>query len=88
MKITIQHPEKNELDRLGVSAWPVWECAPSTFDWHYDQEEVCFLLEGEVTVKTASGEVHIGPGDFVTFARGLHCTWTVNKAVRKHYSFR
>ena len=87
MKIKIEKPEKEQLDALQVSNWPIWECSPSTFDWHYNQEETCLILEGEITVKTAEEEVSIGPGDFVTFPKGLDCTWTVSKAVRKHYSF-
>lgn len=85
MKITIDRPGKEILDR--VRNWPIWQCEPSTFDWHYDQEESCFILEGEVTVKSADQEMVITAGDFVTFPRGLDCTWAVSKAIRKHYRF-
>jgi len=89
MKITINKGiNSDELTRQGIFNWPVWECEPSTFDWHYDQEETCYVLEGEIKVKTADEEVLLGPGDFVTFPKGLDCTWTVNKAVRKHYNFK
>jgi len=60
-------------------------CAPSTFDWHYDEKEVCYILEGKVTVKTADETVNFGPGDLVTFPAGLDCVWTVHERVRKHY---
>ena len=87
MKIRIEKLRDAELRARGIEAWPIWECEPSTFDWHYDQQEQCYILEGEVTVKTAAGEVVINPGDFVTFPKGLDCQWTVKKPVRKHYSF-
>jgi hypothetical protein len=87
MKIKIEKPDEAMLQDQGVRNWPIWECAPSTFDWHYDQTESCYILEGEIRVKTAEQEVAIGPGDFVTFPKGLDCTWIVAKAVRKHYSF-
>jgi len=87
VKIEIEKPDAEMLEKEGVGEWPIWECAPSTFDWHYDQTESCYILEGEVTVKTADQEVSFGPGDFVTFPKGLDCVWTVKKAVRKHYSF-
>jgi uncharacterized cupin superfamily protein len=45
------------------------------------------FLEGEVTVKTEEGDYEIKAGDFVTFAKGLKCTWIVKKQVRKHYNF-
>jgi hypothetical protein len=59
----------------------------SQFDWHYDEKETCYFLEGEVTVTTPWESVEIGKGDLVTFPKGLSCTWHVTKAVRKHYSF-
>lgn len=72
---------------LGARSWPIWTKEPSTFDWFYDEQEICYFLEGEVTVKTKEGEVSFGKGDLVTFPRGLACTWNVKKAVRKHYRF-
>ena len=87
MKIKIEKKQPSELQAEGVGKWPIWECESSTFDWHYDQQEQCYILEGEVTVKTADEEVKIAPGDFVTFPQGLDCVWTVTKPIRKHYSF-
>jgi len=88
MPITIEKLSDLKRETMRISEWPIWECAPSVFDWHYDQEESCYILEGEITVKTAEQEVHIGPGDYVTFPKGLDCRWSVDKAVRKHYVFR
>ena len=88
MKIEISKGDKSRLEEQGVFNWPIWECEPSVFDWHYDQEESCYILEGEITVKTVHEEVVIGPGDYVTFPKGLDCKWTVTKPVRKHYTFR
>lgn len=87
MKIKIEQKQQADLQTQGVEEWPIWECEPSTFDWHYDQQEQCYILEGEVTVRTAEEEVSIKPGDFVTFPQGLDCVWTVKKPIRKHYSF-
>ncbi len=88
MEIIIKKLDDDTLAAQGVRTWPIWECQPSTFDWHYDQEESCYILEGEITVTTASETVHIKPGDYVTFPKGLDCVWKVDKAVRKHYLFR
>ena len=47
------------------------------------------VLEGQVTVETEDGKkVKFGKGDFVTFPKGLSCTWIVEKPVRKHYNFK
>jgi uncharacterized protein len=87
MHIKIEKCEETILESRGVFTWPIWECEPSAFNWHYDQEESCYILEGEITVKTATEEVRLGPGDYVTFPRGLACHWKVSRPVRKHYSF-
>jgi len=87
-RITVKKSAQPKLlDEMGVRTWPIWTKEPSTFDWHYDEQEVCYFLEGDVTVKTSGGEVSFGKGDLVTFPKGLSCTWHIKQAVRKHYRF-
>jgi uncharacterized cupin superfamily protein len=88
MKIEVKKLSVQEIEKLGIKDWPIWEKEASTFDWHYDEKEMCYFLEGDVEVSTESGEkVKCGKGDFVTFPRGLACRWNIKKAVRKHYKF-
>ena len=86
-EIAVEHnPSPAKLDVLYVEEWPVWTKEVSTFDWTYDEKEMCYVLQGEATITTESGEtVTIGPKDLVTFPEGLQCAWTVTKAMRKHY---
>jgi hypothetical protein len=70
-------------------SWPIWEKEISRFDWHYDQTEECYLLEGKAVVETNDGEkVQFGKGDFVKFPEGLSCVWEILEPVKKHYNFR
>jgi uncharacterized cupin superfamily protein len=85
--IKVEKPEPKTLESLGVKQWPIWEKEVSEFDWHYDECETCFFLEGDVTVKTRDGETSFGKGDLVTFPEGLDCRWIIKKTVRKHYRF-
>ena len=87
LKVTIERPDPQRLKALDVSHWPIWTKEPSTFDWHYDEPETCYFLEGEVIVKTEGGEVRIRKGDLASFPKGLSCTWQVRQGVRKHYRF-
>lgn len=89
MKIEIEkNPSEERLAGLGVRQWPIWEKEESEFPWHYDSQEICYFLEGEVTVTPEGGEpVHVGKGDLVTFPTGMSCVWKVEKAVKKHYQF-
>ena len=81
-------PPKERLNALDVFSWPIWEKEESEFPWHYDAKETCYLLEGEVSVTPEDGEpVDFGAGDLVVFPQGMSCTWTIRKAVRKHYRF-
>ena len=87
-EIKIERPNEAKLKELGVSDWPIWEKEASKFDWHYDNTETCYLLEGKVTVTTKDGKaVNFGSGDLVTFPQGLSCVWDIQAPVRKHYSF-
>ena len=89
MKIQISKPKKEDIEREGVMSWPIWEKEISRFDWHYDETEECYLLEGKVVVETDDGEkVQFGKGDFVTFPKGLSCVWEIKEPVKKHYNFR
>jgi uncharacterized cupin superfamily protein len=89
-EITVEHNiSLAKLDTLGVDLWPIWTKEVSTFDWTYEQMEVCYILEGEAVVTPKQGEaVTIKDGDYVTFAKGLSCTWEVKSPIRKHYNFK
>ena len=52
MKIEIKKPKKENVEKEGVFSWPIWEKEVSRFDWHYDETEECYLLEGKVVVET------------------------------------
>ena len=86
-KITIEKPSEEKLSSLNIKTWGTWTCDISEFDWHYDDEEMCYIYEGDITVTTDIETVKIGPGDFVTFPKGLSCKWNVIKPVRKVYKF-
>ena len=75
---------KNLLDYV---SWSVWECEPSKFDWKYEQEEHCFIIEGRVTVVGELNTVEIQSVDYVIFPKGLKCVWEVHEKIKKHYSF-
>ena len=85
--ITVTKPSEHALEELGVVHWPIWTCEPSRFDWHYDQKETCYILEGQVTVEAGDRNVSFGPGDMVVFPEGLDCIWDVGAPVKKHYKF-
>jgi uncharacterized protein len=87
LKITVEKPTETKLKELGIKKWPIWMKEVSVFDWSYDEKEVCYFLEGEVTVTTPQGDVSFGQGDLVTFPEGLQCVWHIKKAVKKHYQF-
>ena len=87
MKIIIEKPNAEKLKQLDVASWGIWECDASTFEWHYDDKETCYILEGKVTVKTADQEVNLEKGDLAIFPKDLDCTWIVHEKVKKHYRF-
>jgi len=86
MEVKIRKLSDEELKELGVDSWPTWEKGVSEFDWYYDTNEDFYVLEGEVEVRTEDGKIYkFGEGDFVTFPKGVRCTWKVLKPIRKRY---
>jgi len=86
-QIKVTKPTDAEIQQMGVTGWPIWTCDVSRFDWHYDQKETCYVLEGQVTIEAGDERVSFGPGDMVVFPEGLDCVWDVTQPVRKHYKF-
>ena len=86
MDILVKKPTQTE--RAAMERMPTWSCGVSEFDWYYDSEETCLLLEGEVTVSHDGSSVSFGAGDYVVFPQGLACVWKVTKPVKKHYVFK
>ena len=87
MKIIVKRVDEKFLEEKRVLSWPIWEKEESEFDWFYDSEEHCYLLEGKVTVFVGDEKVTFGAGDYVIFPKGLKCRWRIEKKVRKHYNF-
>lgn len=87
MHITVEHyPNQNDLQHLGLENWPLWRKEIATFPAVYLEEEVCYFLEGEVTITPDGGEpVRAGVGDLITLPAGLSCTWRVEQDVKKYY---
>ena len=86
MDIIVKEP--TEAEKAEMQTKPIWECDISEFDWHYESEETCLLIEGEVTVKHDGRSVSFGAGDMVVFPKGMSCIWSVTKPVKKYYVFK
>jgi len=89
MNIVVErNPDPSRLESLGVKGWPTWSKEISVFPWNYTEQEIAYVLEGEVIVTPQEGDpVAFGKGDLVTFPSGMSCTWEVKKPLRKHYHF-
>ncbi|EFK97114.1 protein containing DUF861, cupin-3 [sediment metagenome] len=79
MKIKKEKSQPEKVDALGVKSWGIWECEPSSFDWSYDEDETCLILEGQAKITAPDETVTIEAGDLVIFPKGLKCRWQVDK---------
>lgn len=85
--IDVRKISEEEIILRGIREWPVWEKEISGFSYTYEEEEWCYMLEGEVAIENASVVYTLAPGDFVVLTKGLSCTWDIKQPVRKHYNF-
>jgi len=88
LQVIIKKLDNKEIEKRKIKSWPIWTKEVSRFDWYYDTDEDCLILEGEVVIETPKGNYTIKAGDFVTFKEGLECVWDVKKPVKKHYDFK
>ena len=59
MSILVTSPcTETTIQELGIKNWPIWTCDVSSFNWTYEDQETCLLIEGEVTV-TPDGCVNL-----------------------------
>ncbi|MDT6963651.1 MULTISPECIES: cupin domain-containing protein [Cupriavidus] len=67
------------------SAWTtMWDCTRSTFEWHYQFDEVVVILEGSVRVTDSQGQSRVlAEGDVAFFPYGSSWLWEVDRYVRK-----
>jgi uncharacterized cupin superfamily protein len=58
-------------ERLGASLWalPVGQAA-YPYHWHYTEEELILVLEGDPLLRTPSGERRLARGELASFPRG------------------
>ncbi|HQB47174.1 MAG TPA: cupin domain-containing protein, partial [Polyangiaceae bacterium] len=56
MQILVErNPSDSRLQALQVTSWPQWTKEPSTFPWTYEEQEICYFLEGQVVVTPQGG---------------------------------
>jgi len=87
INVIIKKLPENEINERKIREWPVWTKEISVFDWYYESDEECLIIEGEVDVKTEEGNYTLKAGDFVIFKKGLKCEWNVKSPIRKYYYF-
>ena len=87
MKVLIKSPcSASVIIKYGIKNWPIWECDRSNFTRHYEEKEICLIIEGEANIKTEGGaDFFIKSGDLVEFPQGLCCEWSITKSIKKHF---
>src|SRR5580704_18938934 len=62
----------------------LWEGTAGSFNWHYEKDEMIFVLSGEAWVTDAEGrERRFAGGDYGFFPAGTTCRFRVDNHLRK-----
>ncbi len=86
-KVIVKKLTLEEILVKDILEWPIATKEASVFEWYYETQEECLIIEGEVMIDTPEIIYYIRKGDFVIFPKGLKCTWYIKEAVSKHYRF-
>ena len=54
--VVVKNPSQEQLDKLGVSKWAIWEKEVSKFPIDFGSTECAYVLEGEILVTPKGGE--------------------------------
>ncbi len=87
-RIQVERLEESDVHSRGIHEWGVWEKEPSEFDWYYNKEEHCYIIEGSAHIEAPYGQLEIQKGDYVVFPVGLKCRWKISERIKKYYEFR
>lgn len=49
MKIKQKNVDRTKVE---TSGWDCWGCKLSTFDWEYNDDNITYVFEGHVIIKT------------------------------------
>jgi uncharacterized cupin superfamily protein len=66
----------------------VWRCSAGTFQWHFECDEIVYVLEGGVEVEHEGQRQQLVPGSLVFFPLGARTRWHVTTHVRKLFIHR
>ena len=66
----------------------VWRCTAGTFQWHFECDEIIYVLDGGVEVEHEGSRQRFGPGSLVFFPIGARTRWHVETHVRKLFIHR
>ena len=75
---------KEDLRNKGYGNFYVWYDPPGTYyDWHtHAEDEVRYVLEGEITIGTREGVFHLKEGDMLEVKAGTSHWAKTEKGVR------
>lgn len=78
-KLTVKLPEPGRLTQFGAFIHILQPGTQSSIKhWHSDEDELVYVLEGDVTVLEGTTESRLQPGDAATFKAGdplAHALW-------------
>ncbi|MEJ5338074.1 MAG: cupin domain-containing protein [Aquificaceae bacterium] len=75
---------EERLRNMGYEGFYVWYDPPGTFyDWHtHPEDEVRYVLEGEITIGTEEGVYHLKAGDLLEVKAGTRHWAKTERGVR------
>jgi uncharacterized cupin superfamily protein len=66
----------------------VWDCTAGSFDWHFECDEIIYVLDGDVEVEHEGQRQRFERGSLVFFPVGARTRWHVATRIRKLFIHR
>lgn len=66
----------------------VWDCTAGSFQWHFECDEIIYVLDGDVEVEHEGQRQRFERGSLVFFPVGARTRWHVARRIRKLFIHR
>ena len=59
MKVLVDSPcSASVINLYGIKSWHIWKFERSKFEWHYEDKEICLVIEGQTTLSKQKVDIY------------------------------
>lgn len=81
----VKEISSEEAKALNVDTWEEWDHGPNNVEWTVEEQEVFYVLEGEVLITVEDKTHTVKENMIVSLPKDFVCNWHIPKYIKKVY---